>query len=165
METISFHYGRHISKVARALYFHSWKSILSIGVQAVFIAVCMILYTQNQSVILLGISITLVLTMGMSIVMRTLLLPKILSADTRYNKEFEYLFDAEGINFSPEKDASVMTWGSFTRVWENQSYYLLFYGPQEYWFVAKQSFEDAAQEHKFRAYVSDHRKIVSGVIW
>jgi hypothetical protein len=164
MEKISFHYGKHIQKVARALYFHSWKSILAIVVQAAFVVVSMILYMKNESIILLGIAITLVLTMAMSIVMRTLLLPRILSADTRYNKEFEYLFDADGINFSPEQDQSLVKWGSFTRVWENKGYYLLFHGQQEYWFIAKQSFQDAAQENKFRAYVSDHRKIVTGVI-
>lgn len=164
METISFHYGRHIPKVARALYFHSWKSILTIAVQVVFIAVCMVLYMRNDSLILLGIAVTLVLTTLMSVVMRTLLLPRILGSDTRYNKDYEYRFDAEGIRFDSEQVQPV-GWGSFTRVWENKNYYLLFQGQQNYWFIAKQSFQDAAQEDRFRAYVSDHKKIGSGVIW
>jgi hypothetical protein len=164
MEKISFHYGQHIPKVARAVYFHSWKSILSIGAQAAFAVVCFVLYLQNESIILLGISITLLLTIGMSIVTRTLLLPRILAADPRYNKEFDYVFDADGMNFSPEESEALVKWGSFTQVWENQSYYLLFRGSGQYWFIAKQSFTDAAQENKFRAYVSAHRKMDTGII-
>ncbi|WNS44690.1 YcxB family protein [Paenibacillus sp. MMS20-IR301] len=164
MEKISFHYGKHIGAVARAVYFNSWKSILSIAAQAAFAAVCLILYLQNESMILLGISITLVLTIAMSIATRTLLLPRILAADTRYNKEFDYLFDTDGINFDPEKSQAIMKWGSFTQVWENKAYYLLFHGHSEYWFIAKQSFTDTTQENKFRAYAAAHRKISTGII-
>ncbi|MBW4081227.1 YcxB family protein [Paenibacillus sp. S150] len=164
MEKISFHYGEHITKVARAVYFNSWKSRLAIALQAVFVVLSLILYANSGSIILLGISIALLLTMAMSIVTRTLLVPRILSADKRYSKEFEYLFDAEGIELGPEAADSKVKWGFFSRVWENKGYYLLFLSKTEYWFIAKRSFEDAAQENQFRAYVSAHQKIVSGVI-
>lgn len=164
MEKISFQYGEHITKVAQAVYFNSLRSRLAIALQAVFVVLCLILFATTDSVILLGMSIALLLTMAMSIATRTLLIPRILSADKRYSKEFEYLFDADGIEPGPEAADSKVKWAFFSRVWENQGYYLLFLSKTEYWFIAKRSFADAAQENQFRAYVSAHQKIVSGVI-
>jgi hypothetical protein len=69
----------------------------------------------------------------------------------KFREPYKLDFSEGGIRFRSKGAYSRIEWGFYSKAWENEEFYLLFYGKDMFSVIPKRAFRDRLQEETFRA--------------
>jgi hypothetical protein len=69
----------------------------------------------------------------------------------KFREPYELDFSEGGIRFRSKGADSRIEWGFYSKAWENEEFYLLFYGKDMFSVIPKRAFRDRLREEAFRS--------------
>jgi hypothetical protein len=73
--------------------------------------------------------------------------------DKKFNEEYEISFNDQGIHFKTTSINSEIKWNFYTRVWETQKFFYIFYGKDIFSLIPKRAFKKDENITEFRELV------------
>ena len=145
----------------RSLYFHSKEAVVRLAI--FFVSSVVVLLGLS---VVMGLSLPVWLLFGFIVLIAvggyhglTIDIPRrVFRGDPKYREEYRIVFSDSGIEFETKSIKASYAWSVYTKVVENQTFYLMLYGKNinQITIVPKRAFRDSRQEATFRELLSRH---------
>lgn len=155
------HTEKEYMAAVRFYFLHSTEWLARIIVIFVLISVCVVLLNSILGFLLpLWSLFAPILLVGVALFHAYLVdLPRrYFRSDPKFRDKYHLTFTDAGIEFKTQNIKSSIAWSLYTRVIENESFYILVYGKNlpSLSILPKRAFRDSKQESAFRAMLRRH---------
>jgi len=135
----------------RLFYARVYHTRFLIVVSSLVLSVGLVLFLMNVDFLLAGVAIVVALILLVINVYAYFVTPsQYFRRNAKFQEEYDLRFSEDGLLFRSKNMESKLEWSFYSKVWETQKYYFLFYSKDLFTLIPKRVFTSEQQQLAFQ---------------